>query len=80
MTLRDQNDYDASTLFTIREASVEDSCRTGKPMKCGDKVRFEHNSTGKNLHSHKGVAAPLSQRQEVSGYGDDGLGDDGDNW
>ena len=49
-------------------------------MKCGDKVRLEHNQTGKNLHSSKGKAAPLSQRQEVSGYGDDGMGDRGDDW
>ena len=35
--------------------------------------------TGKNIHSHN-VRSPLSQRNEVSGFGDDGEGDDGDNW
>ena len=35
--------------------------------------------TGKNMHSHN-VRSPLSQRNEVSGFGDDGEGDDGDNW
>ena len=56
------------------------NCKTGAPIKCGDKVRFEHNPTGKNLHSHANMKAPLSQRQEVSGYGEDGNGDQGDDW
>ena len=55
-------------------------CRTGEAMKCGDEVRFEHNVTGRNLHSHSGYKSPLSNRQEVSGYGDDGFGDAGDDW
>lgn len=32
------------------------------------------------MHSHSGVKAPLSSRQEVSGFGDDGVGDAGDDW
>ena len=43
-------------------------------------MRFEHNSTGKNLHSHAGFQSPLSNKQEVSGYGDQGDGDSGDDW
>ena len=43
-------------------------------------VRFEHSETGKNLHSSKGKASPVSQRQEVSGFGDDGSGDVNDDW
>ena len=31
------------------------------------------------MHSHN-VRSPLSQRNEVSGFGEDGDGDDGDNW
>jgi dolichyl-phosphate-mannose--protein O-mannosyl transferase len=34
---------------------------------------------GKNLHSHL-FKAPLSGNQEVSGFGDKGSGDTGDNW
>ena len=55
-------------------------CRTGEPMKCGDMIRLESNQTGKNLHTHAGYKAPISGRQEVSGYGDDGFGDGGDDW
>jgi len=46
---------------------------------CGQIIRFEHTQTGKNLHSHE-IASPLSRKNEVSGYGDDGEGDEGDNW
>tara|TARA_B110000305_G_C18960716_1_gene412625 strand:- start:313 stop:501 length:189 start_codon:yes stop_codon:yes gene_type:complete len=35
--------------------------------------------TAKNLHSHP-VAAPLSRKNEVSAFGDDGEGDTSDNW
>jgi dolichyl-phosphate-mannose--protein O-mannosyl transferase len=48
-------------------------------VKCGDIVRLEHVETGKNLHSHL-FRAPLSGNQEVSGYGEKGVGDTGDNW
>ena len=36
--------------------------------------------TGRNLHSHAGYKSPLTNRQEVTGYGDDGFGDGGDDW
>ena len=49
-------------------------------MKCGDRIRLESNNTGRNLHTHTGYKAPLSGRQEVSGYGEDGFGDAGDDW
>ena len=38
-----------------------------------------HLRTRKNLHSHN-YQSPLSQKQEVSAFGDDGEGDDGDLW
>ena len=77
--------YDSyDSIWTIKESDrnmIEGKlCRTGEPIKCGDEVRFEHNVTGRNLHSHSGFKSPLSNRQEVSGYGDDGFGDTGDDW
>lgn len=43
-------------------------------------VRLTHLKTRRNLHSH-GIPAPLSRHNnEVSGFGDDGDGDAGDNW
>jgi len=53
----------------------------GTPIKCGEMVRLLHVNTKKYLHSHNHLS-PLSQRQEVSGYGDvnSNFSDTGDNW
>lgn len=47
-----------------------------EPVKCNDKVRFEHALTGKNLHSHD-YTSQVSRKFEVSGFGDGGNGDGG---
>lgn len=36
-------------------------------------------NTGANLHSHH-YKSPLTSNQEVTGFGEDGAGDAGDNW
>lgn len=51
----------------------------GDPIKCGEVVRLFHLSTRRNLHSHL-FQSPLSNNQEVSAFGENGDGDDGDNW
>ena len=72
---------DANTLWTVRDAErLDRTCRTGEPILCGDKIRLEHSQTNKNLHSHSNFRAVLSNRQEVSCFGDDGMGDQGDDW
>lgn len=49
-------------------------------IKDGDIVRLAHMSTGRNLHSHP-VNAPVTDSQwEVSGYGNETIGDVQDNW
>ncbi|TFY64691.1 hypothetical protein EVJ58_g2453 [Rhodofomes roseus] len=46
----------------------------------GDVVRFQHVATKRNLHSHP-IPAPVSKlNTEVSGYGDDKIGDYQDYW
>ena len=54
-------------------------CKSGAPVKCGDVIRLEHTETAKNVHTHE-IRSPLSGNFEVSGFGDDGEGDSGDNW
>lgn len=49
------------------------------PIKCNQQIRLMHLSTRRNLHSHL-FASPLSGSQEVSAFGEDGSGDEGDNW
>jgi hypothetical protein len=46
----------------------------------GDVVRFEQVTTRKNLHSHADHPSPVSGQQEVTCFGEDGLGDGGDDW
>lgn len=70
---------DHGSLWVVKEQFKEPACEAGFSIKCGDIVRLEHMQTGKNLHSHL-YKAPLSNNQEVSGYGDSGYGDTGDNW
>ena len=48
-------------------------------LECGQKIRLEHLTTTRNLHSHH-FSSPLSNSQEVSAFGDDGEGDTGDVW
>lgn len=70
---------DPGSLWLVKEASNLKSCEAGVPVKCGDLIRLEHVVTGKNLHSHL-YKAPLTGNQEVSAFGENGLGDTGDNW
>ena len=72
-------------LWTVKEADPETTpepvqCETGVPMTCGSTIRLEHMETGKNLHSHSEHRGPISRKNEVSGFGDDGEGDNFDNW
>ena len=48
-------------------------------VKCGSTVRLLHLSTRRNLHSHL-FTSPLSNNQEVSAFGENGDGDEGDLW
>lgn len=50
-----------------------------EPIKCGQQIRLQHIATSKNLHSHH-FSSPLSGNQEISCYGENGVGDSGDNW
>lgn len=45
-------------------------------LKHGDVVRFEHQVTGRYLHSHGDRLSPISKQQEVTAHGDRDLNDD----
>ncbi|XP_050393842.1 stromal cell-derived factor 2 [Patella vulgata] len=55
------------------------TCTRGAPIKCGQSIRLTHLSTKRNLHSHH-FQSPLSRNLEVSAFGEEGDGDEGDNW
>jgi len=56
------------------------SKKNGEPARHGDIIRLEHVATGRNLHSHIGAQSPLTGQQEVTAFGNDGIGDSNDNW
>lgn len=59
---------------------LEGSCHRGDPIKCGEKIRLKHLTTGCFLHTHH-FQAPLSKHhQEVSCFGSTSQSDSGDNW
>jgi len=70
---------DANSLWGISEQYKTPLCLAGTPIKCGDIIRLRHVTTKKYLHSHL-HNAPLSGRQEVSCFGENGSSDTGDNW
>lgn len=54
--------------------------RNGDVVSNGDIIRLEHVNTKRNLHSHAGIPSPVTRQQEVSCFGENGEGDDNDNW
>ena len=74
-----ENEHDPGSLWSLKEGEGEDMCATGEKIRCGSTVRLEHMSTARNLHSHK-FDSPVSGRQEISAFGENGEGDTGDNW
>ncbi|XP_039757607.1 protein O-mannosyl-transferase 2 isoform X2 [Pararge aegeria] len=49
-------------------------------VRSGDLVRLTHAATGRNLHSHRERAPMTSKFMQVTGYGEDGVGDANDVW
>lgn len=75
--IREYDHY--GSLFIIKEAHGKEPCETGTPVNCGDVIRLEHSQTGKNLHSHN-FPSFITDSQEVCAFGENGTGDENDNW
>jgi len=69
---------DHNSYWVIRGPHGESMPR-GDIVKCGDRIRLQHLSTKRNLHSHF-FQSPITHQQEVSAFGENGDGDTGDNW
>ncbi|NMO17876.1 hypothetical protein HPC49_23415 [Pyxidicoccus fallax] len=50
------------------------------PVSHGQIIRLKHRGTGRNLHSHSGHPSPVTGQQEVTCFGENGVGDGNDNW
>ncbi|KRX43108.1 Stromal cell-derived factor 2 [Trichinella murrelli] len=66
-------DKDDKGSYWVVLAAHDNICQRGV-------IRFQHSSTGCLLHSHSAFACPFSGNQEVSCFGKNGIGDEGDNW
>ncbi|MFI9811695.1 C1 family peptidase [Saccharothrix variisporea] len=72
---------DANDLWRLKGPHGQpDDIRAGQPVQHGDVVRLEHVLTGRNLHSHCGFPSPVTGQQEVTCFGEKGVGDGNDNW
>ena len=72
-------DDDTNSLWQIREPSGSPVVAIGTPLACGDVIRLQHVGTRRYLHSHLHTS-PLTNKQEVSGYGEGAHSDTGDSW
>jgi len=64
-----ESDKDINSLFTIKEGENFPVKVNGDPVFCGDVIRLEHITTGKNLHSHE-FKSFVTNSQEACGFGD----------
>lgn len=74
---------DPGSYWQVRPTAADEAagkCKQGELLEHGSKIRLLHLTTKKNLHSHAQFQSPLSQKQEVSCFGDGGNGDAGDEW
>jgi dolichyl-phosphate-mannose--protein O-mannosyl transferase len=70
---------DVNSHWEVKGATAKKFCKRGEPVQCGQQVRLQHLTTSRNLHSHH-FSSPLSNKQEVSAFGEEGDGDTGDVW
>lgn len=71
-----QEDHNSNWLI---RGTLKKPCQRGNPVACGETIRLQHLATRRNLHSHH-FSSPLSDKQEISAFGEEGEGDSGDEW
>lgn len=72
-----RHETDSNSYWWLR--GPDGACGRGDTVMCGQDVMLTHINTMKNLHSHN-HRSPLSNNQEISAYGSDGIGDVMDVW
>ena len=70
----DNNDW-----WVVRGAHGKSDPAVGTAVRDGDVLRLQHAATRRNLHSH-GIRSPVTGQQEVSAFGEGGMGDTNCNW
>merc|ERR1712203_896554 len=64
---------DVNSHWLLKGPEYDDLCKRGEPVACGQRIRLEHLTTNRNLHSHH-FSSPLTNQQEVSDFGEMGEG------
>lgn len=67
------------SIWIVKSAHGDESEPKGVVAE-GATIRLQHFLTKKNLHSDAEYESPIAKQQEVSTNGDDGVGNEGDNW
>lgn len=81
VTLVSRKEVDSSSvLWQVREGHNSTNCITGSALQCGQIIRLTHLGSQKNLHTQLHIPSAISFQQEVSGFGEKGEGDHGDDW
>eukprot|EP00028_Trichosphaerium_sp_Am-I-7-wt_P006136 CAMPEP_0168515448 /NCGR_PEP_ID=MMETSP0405-20121227/4762_1 /TAXON_ID=498012 /ORGANISM="Trichosphaerium sp, Strain Am-I-7 wt" /LENGTH=171 /DNA_ID=CAMNT_0008534869 /DNA_START=10 /DNA_END=525 /DNA_ORIENTATION=+ len=73
------NAGDDTNSYWVTRGNDGNYCYQGTPIKNNQIIRLEHVNTRRLLHSHR-HKSPLTKQQEVSCFGNDGQGDESDNW
>ncbi|CAG9126824.1 unnamed protein product [Plutella xylostella] len=71
---------DENNRFVIKPYNREVAEGEVTLVRSGELVRLTHVATGRNLHSHREPAPLTSKLMQVTGYGEDGIGDANDVW
>lgn len=80
VTTYSHKDMNNDWIFQLARDDPRNEFKESHYVVDGMKVRLVHKSTGRNLHTHE-VPAPVTKGVwEVSGYGNETIGDDKDNW
>eukprot|EP01137_Pigoraptor_chileana_P031262 Opistho-2@18832 len=73
---------DSNNHWLVKRATGERPQDDAAPqhIKHGDIVRLEHVNTRRNLHGHREKAPITTRHFQVTGYGNEGIGDTNDQW
>jgi len=80
MVVAFSGDDDNDLWFVKGPHGQTDKYKAGEVVQSGDIIRLTHKPTLRNLHSHAGIPSPVTKQQEVTAFGANGAGDEGDNW
>jgi|GEM_PF-2593548 TolB-like protein len=74
------NDDDNNWWIVKGPHGTVENHKAGETVQNGDVIRLTHLITKRNLHTHQGFPSPVTNQQEVTAFGELGVGDNQDDW